>query len=86
MSKLAYHDSPAKLEFTDCDLQSVRQDGLRRPPYAFTQEGIAMLSSVSRSGRLQLVFPMDTTAQDYAEGSLLVIESTRSDFLNIAST
>ena len=25
--------------------------GLRRPPYAFTQEGIAMLSSVLRSGR-----------------------------------
>ena len=53
--------------------------GLRRPPYAFIQEGIAMLSSVLPSERLQPVFPMGTTAQDYAEGS-------RSDFLNIAST
>src|SRR6266699_1713809 len=25
--------------------------GLRRPPYAFTQEGVAMLSAVLRSGR-----------------------------------
>jgi hypothetical protein len=25
--------------------------GLRRPPYAFTQEGVAMLSAVLRSAR-----------------------------------
>jgi ORF6N domain len=30
---------------------SAARMGLRRPPYAFTQEGIAMLSAVLRSGR-----------------------------------
>src|ERR1039457_4879730 len=30
---------------------SAAKMGLRRPPYAFTQEGVAMLSAVLRSGR-----------------------------------
>jgi phage regulator Rha-like protein len=37
------------LEITSCDFQSWRQNGLRKLPYAFTEHGVAMLSSVLRS-------------------------------------
>jgi hypothetical protein len=38
-----------KLKTTNCDLQSGRQMGLRRPTYAFTEHGVAMLAAMLRS-------------------------------------
>ena len=38
-----------KKEATECELQSGRQMGLRRPTYAFTEHGVAMLAAMLRS-------------------------------------
>jgi hypothetical protein len=43
---------PASFEITNCDFKlSPGRGGRRTPPYAFTQEGVAMLSSVLHSPR-----------------------------------
>lgn len=40
------------MDITNCDLQSDREKmGIRRRPYAFTEQGVAMLSSILRSKR-----------------------------------
>jgi hypothetical protein len=39
------------MEITVCDVQSAAKMGLRRRPYAFTEQGVAMLSSVLHSER-----------------------------------
>jgi hypothetical protein len=39
------------MEITNCDVQSGRQDGPAPQPYAFTEQGVAMLSSVLNSKR-----------------------------------
>jgi len=39
------------LEVTNCDLQSRCQNGTPPPPFAFTEHGVAMLSSVLHSER-----------------------------------
>jgi hypothetical protein len=39
------------LEVANCDLQSGSEDGTRYRPYAFTEHGVAMLSSVLPSER-----------------------------------
>jgi len=50
-SSLKSPDAPARLSSQTVTLKSASHGGRRYPPYAFTEQGVAMLSSVVRSPR-----------------------------------